>query len=208
MGEVAYKLELPQDCLEDMMYFMFHSWRSATQRWLTYRWEIQYHWKQFSWTVIWPMRRNQLRFLSMPTELPAVRLSSFAKFRGATTRRMKPPGSERKICPRTTLTYFLANPNLEGEIHLKGGRFVTSQIFNLECYALDHQWISYFICFWVLILEILRNSRPHGESWGFRYFHIWVLSNFENRIIWFYLFYHQLFLLQKYERGNKMTFPK
>ena len=30
---------------------------------------------------------------------------------------------------------FLANPNLEGEIHLKGGRFVTSQIFNLECYT-------------------------------------------------------------------------
>ena len=32
-------------------------------------------------------------------------------------------------------TYFLANPNLEGEIHLKGSRFVTSQIFNLECYT-------------------------------------------------------------------------
>ena len=28
--------------------------------------------------------------------------------------------SERKIYGRTTLTYFLANPNLEGEIHLKG----------------------------------------------------------------------------------------
>ena len=144
----------------------------------------------------------------MPVESPAARLSSFAKFSGATTRRMKPPGSERKICWRTTLTYFLANPNLEGEIHLKGGRFVTSQIFNLECYTLEHHCISYFICILILILEILRNSRTHGESWGFRYFHIWVFSNFENRIIWFYLFYHQLFLLQKYERGNKMTFPK
>ena len=30
---------------------------------------------------------------------------------------------------------FLANLNLEDEIHLKGGRFVTSQIFNLECYT-------------------------------------------------------------------------
>ena len=47
----------------------------------------------------------------------------------------------------------------------------------------------------VLILEILRNSRTHGESWGFRYFHIWVFSNFENRIIWFYLFYHQLHII-------------
>ena len=64
-----------------------------------------------------------------------------------------------------------------------------------------------FYCIW-LILEILRNSRTLGESWEFRYFHISVFSNFENRIIWFYLFYLQLFLLSKYERGNKMTFPK
>src|SRR3954468_14979513 len=59
----------------------------------------------------------------------------------------KPPGSERKICSRTTLTYFLANPNLEGEIHLKGGRFVTSQIFNLECYTLDHHAYHNFLHF-------------------------------------------------------------
>ena len=56
----------------------------------------------------------------MPAESPAARLSSSAKFSGVTTLRMKPPGSERKIYGRTTLTYFLANPNLEGEIHLKG----------------------------------------------------------------------------------------
>ena len=60
---------------------------------------------------------------------------------------MKSPGNERKTYGRTTRTYFLANPNLEGEIHLKGGRFVTSQIFNLECYTLDHHCISYFIAF-------------------------------------------------------------
>ena len=132
-----------------MMYSTFPSWRTATQRWLIYRWEIQCYWKRFSWIVIWPMRRNQSRFLSMPAESPAARLLSFAKFSGATTRKMKPPRNERKICWRTTLTYFLANPNLEGEIHLKGGRFVTSQIFNLECYTIDHHCISYFIAFWL-----------------------------------------------------------
>src|SRR4051812_5833974 len=82
------------------------------------------------------MKRNQSRFSIMPAELPAARLSSFAKFSGTTTQRMKPPGRDKKICSRTTLIYFLANPNLKGEIHLKGGRFVTSQIFNLECYTL------------------------------------------------------------------------
>ena len=83
----------------------------------------------------------------MLAESPAARLSSFAKFSGATIPKMKPPVTERKTYGRTTLTYFLANPNLEGEIHLKGGRFVTSQIFNLECYTLDHYFISYFIAF-------------------------------------------------------------
>ena len=92
------------------------------------------------------MRRNQSRFSSLRAESLAARLSSFAKFSGATTRRMKPPRS-RKICSRTTLTYFLANPNLEGEIHLKGGRFVTSQIFNLECHTLDHHPYHVFLAF-------------------------------------------------------------
>src|SRR3954466_16053251 len=91
------------------------------------------------------MRRNQLRFSTLPAESLAARLLSFARFSGATTWRMKPPGSKRKICSKTTLTYFLANPNLEGEIHLKGCRFVTSQIFNLECYTLDHH--AYHILF-------------------------------------------------------------
>ena len=109
------------------------------------------------------MRRNQLRFSSLPAESPAARLSSFAKFSGATTRRMKPPGSERKICSKTTLTYFLANPNLEGEIHLKGGRFVTSQIFNLECYTLDHH--AYHILFCILVdpRNSMQLNDPHRE---------------------------------------------
>src|SRR3954465_8760973 len=93
------------------------------------------------------MKRNQSRFSILPAELPAARLSSFAKFSGTTTERMKPPRREKKICSRTTLTYFLANLNLEDEIHLKGGRFVTSQIFNLECYTLDHHAYHIFLHF-------------------------------------------------------------
>src|SRR3954464_14854300 len=131
------------------------------------------------------MKRSQSRFLSMPAELPAARLSSFAKFSGTTTQRMKPPGREKKICSRTTLTYFLANPNLEDEIHLKGGRFVTSQIFNLECYTLDHHTYHIFLAFWS-ILEISRNSRTLGESWRFHYFIFEISQNFEKRIIGFF----------------------
>ena len=70
--------------------------------------------------------------MSLPVESHTARLSSSAKFSGATIPWMKPPGNERKTYGRITVTYFLANPNLEGEIHLKGGRFVTSLIFNLN----------------------------------------------------------------------------
>ena len=109
------------------------------------------------------MRRNQLRFSSLLAESLAARLSSFANFSGATTQRMNPLGNERKICSRTTLTYFLANPNLEGEIHLKGGRFVTSQNFILECYTLDHHCISYFIAFLVDPRNSMRLKDPRRE---------------------------------------------
>jgi hypothetical protein len=36
-------------------------------------------------------------------------------------------GTEKMNFEKTIRTYLLANPNLEGEIHLKGVRLVTSQ---------------------------------------------------------------------------------
>ena len=76
-----------------------------------------------------------VKILEFASRVTRSKLSSFAKFSGATIPRRKPPGSGKKTYGKTTSTYFLANPNLEGEIHLKGGRFVTSQIFNLKCYT-------------------------------------------------------------------------
>src|SRR3990170_4258621 len=82
------------------------------------------------------MRRSPSEFSRLRTELPAARSSSFVRCCGAIIPRKKPPGNEKKISVETTRTYLLANPNLEGEIHLKVGRFVTSQIFNLECFTI------------------------------------------------------------------------
>src|SRR3989337_1096212 len=87
------------------------------------------------------------RFSSLPAKLHAVRLSSFAKFSGATILRMKPPGNEKKTYGKTTHTYFLANPNLEGEIHLKGGRFVTSQFSIWMLYIGHHMHIIFYLHF-------------------------------------------------------------
>ena len=61
-----------------------------------------------------------VKILEYASRVTAARLSSFAKFSGATKRRMKTPGNERMVYAKTTHTYFLANLNLEGEIHLKG----------------------------------------------------------------------------------------
>src|SRR3989337_2557914 len=135
------------------------------------------------------------RFSSLPAELHATRLSSFAKFSGATIPRRKPPGNERKTYGKTTRTYFLANPNLEGEIHLKGGRFVTSQ-FSIWMLYIDHSYASMIysfllLCFsCILIQETLSNSRTN-----LRELEVSQKSNFDLSKIcnWIKLFFSKFF---------------
>ena len=62
-----------------------------------------------------------VKILEFASRVTRSKVIKFCKFSGATILRMKPPGNERMISAKTTRTYFLANPNLEGEIHLKGG---------------------------------------------------------------------------------------
>ena len=145
MGEVAYKLELPEGLIgvHDVFHVSQFKKCHAEMADIPLRDTVPLETIQLDNDLTYEER--PVKILEFARRVIAARLSSFARFSGATTRRMKPPGSERKICSKTTLTYFLANPNLEGEIHLKGGRFVKSQIFNLECYTLDHDRISYFI---------------------------------------------------------------
>jgi hypothetical protein len=49
------------------------------------------------------------------------------KFSGVTIPKKKQLGNKKMNSEKTTHTYLLANPNLKGEIHLKGVRLVTSQ---------------------------------------------------------------------------------
>ena len=118
-----------------------------------------------SWIVIWPMRRNLLRFSSFLAELLAAESSR------ATIPRRKPPRSAKNTSARTTHTFLLANPNLEGEIHLKGGRFLTSQ-FSIWMFIIDlmHPWFMHFFphfFIWFLIQGTFSNSRTKRESWKF-----------------------------------------
>src|SRR3954463_11680118 len=82
------------------------------------------------------MKRSLSRFLRLQKESQGQRLSSFAKCNGIIIPKRKQHGKEKMIFGKTTLTYLLANPNLEGEIHLKGVRFVTS----LNSYSKTHSY--------------------------------------------------------------------
>src|SRR3954462_11424259 len=72
------------------------------------------------------MRRSLSKFLGLQKELLGQRLSNSAKCNGTIIPKKKQHGKEKMTFGKTTLTYLLANPNLEGEIHIKGVRFVTS----------------------------------------------------------------------------------
>jgi hypothetical protein len=74
------------------------------------------------------MRRNPSKSWRHQKELRVPRQSNFAKFSGVTILKKKQPWNEKMNFEKTIHTYLLANPNLEGEIHLKGVRLVTSQI--------------------------------------------------------------------------------
>src|SRR3954464_8402137 len=93
------------------------------------------------------MRRSRSRFWRQQRGLHVPRRSSFARCSGETTPKRKPLGSVRMTSERTTHTYFLAAPNLEDEIHLKGVSLVTSQILDLvlhiihiiaSCYSMQN----------------------------------------------------------------------
>ena len=149
MGEVAYKLELPEGLSGVHDVFHVSQLKKCHAEMADIPLRDTVPWKQFIWRMTLLTRRNPSRFLSLPAELHAARSSSFAKFGGATIPRKKPPGSEKRTYGKTTHTYLLANPNLEGEIHLKGGRFVTSQFSIWMLYIDNHMHIIFLFSFWL-----------------------------------------------------------
>jgi hypothetical protein len=66
------------------------------------------------------MNRSPSKSWRHQKELLEPRLSNFAKFIGVTILKKKQLGNEKMNFEKTTRTYLLANPNLEGKIHLKG----------------------------------------------------------------------------------------
>src|SRR3954453_23876571 len=88
------------------------------------------------------MKKTLSKFLRRQKDSREQRLSCFAKCNGTIIPKRKQLGKEKMIFGKTTLTYLLANPNLEGEIHLKGVRFVTSLKSCLKLMHIIHASMS------------------------------------------------------------------
>ena len=88
MGEVAYKLKLPEGLsgIHDVFHVSQLKKCHAEMADIPLRDTVPLETIQLDNDLTY--RRNQLRSSSLPVELLAARLSSFAKFSGATTRRM------------------------------------------------------------------------------------------------------------------------
>jgi hypothetical protein len=88
------------------------------------------------------MKRSPSKSWRHQKELLVPKQSIFAKFSGVTILKKKQLGNEKMNSEKTTHTYLLANPNLKGEIHLKGVRLVTSQIFAKNLKFCTHEIIA------------------------------------------------------------------
>jgi hypothetical protein len=104
------------------------------------------------------MKRSPSKSWRHRKELLEPRLSNSAKFSGVTIPKKKLLGNEKMNFEKTIRTYLLANPNLEGEIHLKGIRLVTSQFFGKKFKNLAHEIIPSFMLSFIFAMHnfILR----------------------------------------------------
>ena len=73
-------------------------------------------------------------------------------------------------------------------------------IFNLDVIHRSSYAYHIYYCIFVVILEILRNSRTQGESWRFHKIFIFEFFKFERRINLILIFSLQLFPTIKNER--------
>ena len=182
MGEVAYKLELPEGLsgVHDVFHVSQLKKCHAEMADIPLIDTVPLEAIQLDSDLTY--EEKPVKILEFANRITRRRLSSFAKFSGATIPRMKPPGNERNTYGKTTHTSFLANPNLEGEIHLKGGRFVTSQFLIWMLYIGHHMHIIFYLHFGCDPRNPKQLKDPRREL-GISFISYLNFLKFEKRII-------------------------
>ena len=135
MGEVAYKLELPEGL--SGVHDVFHASQlkkcHAEMAEIPLRDTVPLEAIQLESDLTY--EEKPVKILEYASRVTRSKVIKFCKVQWSHHTEDEATWEREEDLRKTTPTCFLANPNLEGEIHLKGGRFVTSQIFNLECYT-------------------------------------------------------------------------
>ena len=135
MGEVAYKLELPEGLsrVHDVFHVSQLKKCHAEMADIPLRDTVPLEAIQLDNNLTY--EEKPVKILEFASRVTRSKVIKFCKVQWSHHTEDEATWEREEDLLKDHLTYFLANPNLEGEVHLKGGRFVTSQIFNLECYT-------------------------------------------------------------------------
>src|SRR4051812_31854412 len=128
MGEVAYKLELPEGL--SGVHDVFHASQlkkcHAEMAEIPLRDTVPQEAIQLDSDLTY--EEKLVKILEFASRVKCSKVIRFCKVQWSHHTEDEATWEREEDLQKDHPNYFLANPNLEGEIHLKGGRFVTSQI--------------------------------------------------------------------------------
>ena len=135
MGEVAYKLELPKGL--SGVHDVFHVFllKKCHEEMADNPLRDTVPLKAIQLESDLNYEEKPIKILEFASRVTRSKVIKFCKVQWSHHTEDEATWEREEDLGKDPLHLFLANPNLEGEIHLKGGRFVTSQIFHLYCYT-------------------------------------------------------------------------
>ena len=118
MGEIAYKLELPEGLSGVHDGFNVSQLKKCHVEMAEIPLRDTVPLEEIQLESDLTYEEKPIKILEFASRVTRNKVINFCKVQWSHHTEEKPPGSEKKTYRKTTHTYLLANPNLEGEIHL------------------------------------------------------------------------------------------